>query len=223
MIEAVIFDLDGVIIESEQVWDQVRRRFTKAHGGSWHRDSSRHMMGLSTREWVRYLTTDLGVKLTDEEVANQVIDEMTREYNHSLPLVPGATAAVWQLASSWPLAIASGSPLLLIDAVVDGASLRAAFQVLLSSDEVASGKPEPDVYLEGARRLNVNPERCAVVEDSSNGIRSAAAAGAAIVAIPNRMSPPDESVLAMADLVLADIHQLTPHVISMLSVKARDR
>lgn len=177
MIEAIIFDLDGVIVESEEVWDRVRRRFTEAHGGSWRQDSSPHMQGLSTREWAHYLTAELGVRLTDDEAADQVIEEMKRDYDRNLPLVPGAAAAVRRLSASWPLAVASGSPRSLIDAVLEGASIRGAFRVLVSCDEVAAGKPAPDVYLEAARRLNVSAERCAVVEDSSNGIKSAVAAG----------------------------------------------
>jgi HAD superfamily hydrolase (TIGR01493 family) len=218
LIEAVIFDLDGVLVDSEQVWDRVRRGFVQAHGGTWRDDSSRHMMGLSTREWSHYLAADLGVQLTDDELADQVIEEMKRDYGRNLPLVLGSAAAVRRLSASWPLAVASGSPRSLIDAVVEGASIQNAFQVLLSCDEVKAGKPAPDVYLEAARRLNVSPERCAVVEDSSNGIKSAAAAGAVIIAIPNQMYPPPESVLALANLVLTDIEQLTPHAISSLSV-----
>jgi HAD superfamily hydrolase (TIGR01509 family) len=220
LIEAVIFDLDGVIVDSEQVWDRVRRGFVQAHGGTWREDSSRHMMGQSTGEWARYLTTDLGVKLSEEEVADQVIEAMKHDYERQLPLVRGAAEVVRHLAAAWPLAVASGSPMVLIEAVLEGGSIRGAFKVLVTCDEVAAGKPAPDVYLEAARRLGVSPERCAVVEDSSNGIKSAAAAGAVIVAIPNRMYPPDGSALGLADAVLTDIEQLAPHVISSLNVRA---
>jgi HAD superfamily hydrolase (TIGR01509 family) len=218
LIEAVIFDLDGVLVDSEQVWDRVRRAFVQAHGGTWRDDSSRHMMGLSTREWSHYLTADLGVQLPEHEVADRVIEAMKHDYDRHLPLVRGAAAAVLRVAAEWPLAVASGSPLLLIEAVLEGASIREAFKVLVSCDEVSAGKPAPDVYLEAARRLNVSPDRCAVVEDSSNGIKSAAAAGAAIIAIPNPMYSPSESVRGLADLVLTDIEELTPNAISSLIV-----
>jgi HAD superfamily hydrolase (TIGR01509 family) len=218
LIEAVIFDLDGVIVDSEQVWDRVRRGFVQTHGGTWRDDSSRHMMGLSTREWSHYLTAGLGVQLPEGEVADRVIEAMKHDYDRNLPLVRGAAAAVLRMTADWPLAVASGSPMLLIDAVLEGASIRDAFKVLVSCDEVAAGKPAPDVYLEAARRLNVRSEHCAVVEDSSNGIKSAAAAGAVIIAIPNQMYPPAESVLGFADLVLTDIEQLTPDAISSLIV-----
>jgi HAD superfamily hydrolase (TIGR01509 family) len=176
------------------------------------------MMGLSTREWSHYLTADLGVQLPEHEVADRVIEAMKHDYDRHLPLVRGAAAAVLRVAAEWPLAVASGSPLLLIEAVLEGASIREAFKVLVSCDEVSAGKPAPDVYLEAARRLNVSPDRCAVVEDSSNGIKSAAAAGAAIIAIPNPMYPPSESVRGLADLVLTDIEELTPNAISSLIV-----
>ena len=219
MIEAIIFDLDGIIIESEQVWERVRRNFTESHGGHWREDSSRHMMGLSTREWAHYLTADLGVRMSGDEAADQVILEMKAEYDRNLPLMPGAAAAVRELSVRWPLAVASGSPLSLIDAVLEGASIRDAFQLLVSCDDVAAGKPAPDVYLEAARQLNVSVERCVVVEDSSNGIKSAATAGASIIAIPNRMYPPDETVLGLARVVLADIKRLTPRAVSRLNGK----
>jgi HAD superfamily hydrolase (TIGR01509 family) len=219
LIEAVIFDLDGIIVESEQVWESVRRRFTEVHGGRWRQDSSRHMMGLSTREWAHYLTADLGVQMSGDEVAFHVIEEMKADYERNLPLIPGAAAAVRELSSKWPLAVASGSPLSLIEAVLEGASIRGAFQFLVSCDEVAAGKPAPDVYLEAARRLEVSVERCVVVEDSSNGIKAAASAGASIIAIPNRMFSPDESVLGVANTVLADIKYLTPQAVARLSGK----
>jgi HAD superfamily hydrolase (TIGR01509 family) len=211
---AVIFDLDGVIVESEQVWDRVRRRFVEKHGGTWREDSSRHMMGLSTRAWARYLTADLGVTLPEEEVAKQVIEEMKRYYGHSLPLVRGAVPVVRELATNWRLAVASGSPMSLIEAVLDGGSIRGEFQVLVSTDEVVAGKPAPDV--ETARRLKVRVERCVVVEDSSNGIKSAATAGARVIAIPNSAHPTDRETLSLAALVLADISSLTAEVVRSL-------
>jgi HAD superfamily hydrolase (TIGR01509 family) len=213
---AVIFDLDGVIVESEQVWDRVRRRIVEKHGGTWREDSSRHMMGLSTRAWARYLTADLGVTLPEEEVAKQVIEEMKRDYGHTLPLVRGAVPVVRELATNWRLAVASGSPMSLIEAVLDGGSIRGEFQVLVSTDEVVAGKPAPDVYIETARRLKVRVERCVVVEDSSNGIKSAATAGARVIAIPNSAHPPDRETLSLAALVLADISSLTAEVVRSL-------
>jgi HAD superfamily hydrolase (TIGR01509 family) len=215
-IEAIIFDLDGVIVASEQVWDRVRRRFVETHRGTWRKDSSRQMMGLSTRAWARYLTVELGVDLPEEEVAKQVIEEMKRQYERNLPFVDGAVAAIRELSASWPMAVASGSPKSLIEAVLVGGAIHDEFQVLVSSDEVAAGKPAADVYLEAARRLDVSAERCVVVEDSLNGIRSAVAAGATVIAIPNSAYAPEDETISLATLVLADIKSLTPHLVRSL-------
>jgi HAD superfamily hydrolase (TIGR01509 family) len=216
MIEAVIFDLDGVLVQSEEVWERVRRRFVEDNGGTWHQQSHRHMMGVSTAAWVDYLVSDLGVRLPPDEVAKRVIGELLEDYSRQLPLLPGAVEAVRGLATELRLAVASGSPISLIDAVLRGANIRGLFEVVVSSDEVAAGKPAPDVYFEACSRLGVEPSRCVVVEDSTNGIRSAAAAGTRIIAIPNRRYPPESEALRLAHAVLPDIRALTPEVMTRL-------
>jgi len=216
MIEAVIFDLDGVLVQSEEVWERVRRRFVEDNGGTWHQQSHRHMMGVSTAAWVDYLVSDLGVRLPPDEVAKRVIGELLADSSRQLPLLPGAVEAVRGLATELRLAVASGSPISLIDAVLRGASIRGLFEVVVSSDEVAAGKPAPDVYFEACSRLGVEPSRCVVVEDSANGIRSAAAAGTRIIAIPNRRYPPESEALRLAHAVLPDIRALTPEVMTRL-------
>lgn len=205
-----------MIVESEEVWDKVRSSYVVANGGTWHADSSRHMMGLSTEEWVAYLVEDLGVRRPKQEVAAEVIASMASNYASNLPLIEGAADAVRNLATRWRLAIASGSPARLIEAVLRGASIRDCIDAYVSSDEVRAGKPQPDVYLEAAHRLDIDPRDCAVVEDSTNGIKAAHAAGALVIAIPSRPYPPDQSTLRLADVVLPDIRQLTPDVVSGL-------
>jgi HAD superfamily hydrolase (TIGR01509 family) len=133
-----------------------------------------------------------------------------------LPLLPGAVEAVRRLAARWPLALASSANRPIIDLVVERAGLGEAFTVTVSSEEVARGKPAPDVYLEAARRLGADPRRCAAVEDSANGLRSAAAAGMRVVAVPNRRYPPAPELVGTADLVLADLRELTPAAIAQL-------
>ena len=215
-VRAVIFDLDGVIVESEQVWERVRSRFVESHGGVWRGESQRHMMGISTRDWARYLKLDLGVQLELDEIPTRVISAMQVEYERHLPLVAGAVPAVRGLAREWSLAVASGSPRVLIETVLRTAEIIDDFKVLVSSDEVNAGKPAPDVYLEAARRLGVPIGSCVVVEDSSNGILSGHAAGAKIIAIPNAAFPPDAGTLRLANKSLRAIHQLTPSVIRAL-------
>jgi HAD superfamily hydrolase (TIGR01509 family) len=218
MIEAVVFDMDGVLIDSEPVWERVRRRFVADHGGRWADDTQDRLMGMSTAEWAAYLATDLGITgLTPQQVAGQVIAAMAAEYSQHLPLLPGAADAARALAERWPLAVASSSPRSLIETVLAAAGLTAAFAAVVSSEEVARGKPAPDVYLAAADRLAAAPGACAAVEDSSTGLRAAVAAGFTVIAIPRPEYPPASDALASARLVLPSLTVLTPDTIEALS------
>jgi HAD superfamily hydrolase (TIGR01509 family) len=216
LIDAVVFDLDGVIVDSEQVWDAVREQYTRESGGTYSESATRDMMGMSSLEWSRYMHEVLGVPGTPEEINAAVVARMLQRYGEELPLIPGAVEAVRRCAERWPLAIASSSNPELIDVVLDASGLRDVIAVAVSSQEVARGKPAPDVYLEAARRLGVDPRRCAAVEDSHNGILSAKAAGMRVIAIPNPHFPPAADALAEADVVLRSIEELTPDVIDGL-------
>ena len=160
VIEAVVFDLDGVLVDSEPVWEEVRRRVVAEYGGHWDADTQDRLMGMSTGEWSRYLSAGLGVQLPPADVASVVIEAMAARYREHLPLLPGAVDAVTRLAARWPLGLASSSPRSLIDTVLDAASLRSAFTVALSTEEVARGKPAPDIYLAVAGGWISRP-RCA--------------------------------------------------------------
>ncbi|MGH3263049.1 MAG: HAD family hydrolase [Trebonia sp.] len=216
VIEAVVFDVDGVLIDSEPVWERVRRKFVADRGGRWPDDAQDKMMGMSTAEWSAYLSSDFGLRLTPGQVADQVIAAMAAQYRAHLPLLPGAVKAVRALSARWPLAVASSAPKSLIDAVLDAASLRTAFAAAVSSEEVARGKPAPDVYLEAATRLGVPPASCVAVEDSSNGLRSAAAAGLVVIAVPRPEYPPAAAALDRARLALDSLTELTPDTIAAL-------
>jgi len=217
MIEAVVFDLDGVLIDSEPVWEQVRRQLVAERGGHWKPEAQRRLMGMSTGEWARYLSEDLDVGLPPETVARLVIERMAARYTDRLPLMPGAVEAVRRLAADWPLGLASSSPPSLIDTVLDAASLRACFAAVMSTEQVARGKPAPDIYLAVAGQLGRPPHRCAAVEDSSNGLRSAAAAGLRVIAIPHPKYPPDPDALGQAAAVLPGLAELTPEVVAGLA------
>lgn len=212
MIEAVVFDLDGVIVDSEQVWDDVRERYTKEVGGTYTASAARDMMGMSSHEWSRYMADRLGVPGTPEEINAEVVRRMLARYGEAPPLIPGAVDAVRRIAAVWPLAIASSSNPELIEVVVAAAALEDVFPVRVSSQEVAAGKPAPDVYVEAARRLGVEPASCGAVEDSHNGLRSAKAAGMFVVAVPNPHYPPDPEATALADVVLGSIAELEPRL-----------
>ncbi|SDY39597.1 haloacid dehalogenase superfamily, subfamily IA, variant 3 with third motif having DD or ED/haloacid dehalogenase superfamily, subfamily IA, variant 1 with third motif having Dx(3-4)D or Dx(3-4)E [Micromonospora pattaloongensis] len=216
MITAVVFDLDGVLIDTEPVWEEVRRAYVAETGGTWLPEAQRRLMGMSTAEWSRYLGADLGVGRDPERVATEVIERMAGRYEQRLPLVPGAVDAVRRLAARFPLGLASSSPRRLIDRVLVVAGLADAFTVTLSTEQVAAGKPSPDVYLAAAERLGVPPSECAAVEDSSNGLRAAAAAGMAVIAMPHAAYPPAPDALALADLVIATPEELTTEAVARL-------
>lgn len=210
MIEAVVFDLDGVIVDSEHVWDEARQRLAEERGGRWHDRASRDMMGMSSREWSRYMHDVIGLAESPDEINAEVVRRLVAVYREELPLLDGAVEAVEALAGRWPLGLASSSNRELIDLVLRVSGLERWFAATVSSEEVPRGKPAPDVYLEAARRLGVAAERCAAVEDSENGIRSAKAAGMRVIAIPNAQYPPAEDALAAADVVLPSVAAVTP-------------
>jgi HAD superfamily hydrolase (TIGR01509 family) len=216
MIEAVVFDLDGVIVDSEPVWEQVRRQVVAEHGGRWLPDAQQRLMGMSTGEWARYLSQDLGVGLPQPAVAAMVIERMQARYRDGVPLMPGAAAAVGRLAARWPLGLASSSPPVLIGAVLDGAGLRECFAAALSTEQVSRGKPAPDIYLAVTGLLGFPPEACAAVEDSTNGLRSAAAAGLRVIAVPHPRYPPEPAALDAARLVLTSLDGLTVQAVAEL-------
>jgi HAD superfamily hydrolase (TIGR01509 family) len=213
MIEAVVFDLDGLLLETEEIWDEVREALARERGGRWSESAQRDMMGMSSPEWSRYMHETVGLAEPPEEINELVVERMAERYRSELPLVPGAVEAVERIAARWPLAVASSSNRRLIDLVLELSGLAAHFHSTVSSEEVARGKPAPDVYLEAARRLGVDPARAAAVEDSDAGIRSASAAGMRVVAIPNRTFPPGDEAFGRADVVLDSLAELTPAAI----------
>jgi len=210
VIEAVAFDLDGVLLASEEVWDAVRERYVRERGGRYDEEVQRAMMGMSAPEWSAYLHEEAGVPDEPEAINRDVVERMLEAYRRELPLLPGAEQAVRRAAAAFPLALASSSNREVFEAVLELAGLANCFRATVSSEEVERGKPAPDVYLEAARRLGVVPERCAAVEDSHAGIRSAKSAGMRVIAVPNASYPPDEAALALADVVLESLDQLTP-------------
>jgi HAD superfamily hydrolase (TIGR01509 family) len=213
VIDAVIFDLDGVLLDSEQLWDQAREQLAKERGGRWHEHAQRDMMGMSSLEWSRYMRDVIGLPEPPEKISREVVQRMMELYRERLPAVPGAREAVERLAARWPLGLASSSNRELIDLALELLGVAHLFKATVSSEEVARGKPAPDVYFEAARRVGVDPTRAAAIEDSENGIRAAKAAGMRVIAIPNRHFPPTEEARAQADLVLDSLAKLTAETI----------
>jgi len=212
----VVFDLDGLLVDSEQVWDDVREQLAHERGGNWHRGAQRDMMGMSSPEWSAYMHDRIGLKEPPEEINRIVVARMLDRYHAGPPWIPGALDAVRRLAASFTLGLASSSNRELIDAVLEAGRISDLFAATVSSEEVARGKPAPDVYLEAARRLGAEPGDCVAIEDSHNGIRSAKAAGMGCIAIPNAHFPPGDAV-AEADLVLGSIEELTPAAVRLVA------
>lgn len=211
---AVVFDLDGVLLDSEPVWEEVRRGLVAEHAGRWPPEAQDRLMGMSTREWADYLSRGLGVELPPETVAEVVIARMGERYRRHLPLMPGADAAVRRVAAQWPLGLASSSPRALIDTVLATSGWRTLFASTVSSDEVAHGKPAPDVYRAAVAGLGVTSSAAVAIEDSSNGIRSAAAAGLTVLAVPHPRYPVAADALAKATRVLPALDALTTEVLA---------
>lgn len=215
-IDAVVFDMDGVLVDSEELWDEIRQEMAREAGLPWPAEATRAMQGMSTPEWSDYLSTTVGLAGTPTDLAVAVIERLAGVYAQELPLIPGAVKAVRGLGAHWPLGLASSSPRRLIDAVLDAALLTASFTVTISTEEVSAGKPDPIVYRTAAQRLGVDPARTVAVEDSSNGLRAAAAAGMRVVAVPNPAFPPAADALALADATVPTVADVTPELIASL-------
>ena len=215
-LSAIVFDLDGVIVDTEEVWDRERRAYVAAHGGTWRDGATEAMQGMSSAEWSRYLRDALGADGEPAEISRAAAAGVVAEVHRELPLLPGAVEAVRALAKTYTLALASSANREVIDAVLDTARLAEHFAATVSSEEVARGKPAPDVYLEAARRIGVAAQDCAAVEDSSNGLRAAHAAGMVVIATPNHAFPPAPDALALAAVVVDGIREVTPELLASI-------
>jgi HAD superfamily hydrolase (TIGR01509 family) len=210
VVRAVVFDMDGVLVDTERDWDAARRGFAEEAGGRWRPQATADMMGMSAPEWSRYMHDELGVEAEPDEINRRVVERVLERVGSGPPLLPGAAAAVESLAARWPLGLASSANRPVIDAVLDASGLARYFAATVSSEEVARGKPAPDVYLAAAEALNVEPGHAVAIEDSANGLRSAAAAGMTVVAVPNAHYPPGDEALAVADFVVGGLGELEP-------------
>ena len=219
MPDAVIFDLDGVLLDSEQRWNEVKEALVREAGGRWRDESPRVMMGMSSPEWSAYLRDDLGVPMDVAAINQEVVRRMEEGYRRQLPLLPGAGDVVRALAARWPLGLASSSNRELIDLFLELASFGDAFKVAISSEEVARGKPAPDVYLAAAEALGAEPARCVAIEDSSNGLRAAAAARMRVIAVPNAHYPPADDALALAAATVSATADITPELVEFAAAR----
>lgn len=205
--ESVIFDLDGTLVETEQIWRDVRREFVAAHGGRWNGSAAAAMIGMRTTEWADYIHDELGVAMPSAEIAQAVVAGVVARLQ-SVPVLPGALGTLERLAGAFALGLATSASLPVARAVLERTGWTRFFKVVVSADEVKHGKPAPDVYLRALELMNADSSRTVAVEDSANGIRSAHAARLAVIAVPNREFPPDAGALALASRVIPDLDAL---------------
>jgi HAD superfamily hydrolase (TIGR01509 family) len=215
-IDTIIFDLDGVIIDTEEIWDRVRHDFALTHGGHWGKQDQPAVMGANSMRWAASMRENNGVQLSDQEIYDGIIGGLRERYARHLPLISGAAEAVAGLAREYRLGVASSSPRELIEYALELAGLRPCFACVMSSDDVGRGKPAPDVYLGACACLGASPRDAAAVEDSSSGIQAASAAGLAVIAIPNPQYPPSAEALGLADVVLGSIGELDGALVASL-------
>ena len=209
MVKAVIFDLDGLLVDSEPVWFHVRTEMFQRFRIAWTTQDQKALMGKNTQAWIDYVYEKLGGKLSRDEVTNQTLDGMIRSYQTGhVRLMPGAQKAIEYCSSIATLGLASGSPKVLIDAALESNGWKGVFKEVLSSDEVPHGKPAPDVYLEVMKRLGMKPRECVVVEDSGSGILAGRASGAKVIAVPNKELMPPSEALANADKIIESLDDI---------------
>jgi len=222
VIEAVIFDMDGLLVDSEPAWYRARVDLLERHGKTWTVTDQLAMAGVHTDVWVDSLYDKLEGQLSREQVLEGIIGRMVGYYEGGeVPILPGADEAIAACADRYRVGLASGSAMRLIAACLTGAGWRGSFEALISSDELEHGKPAPDVYLELMRRMGLDPTTTAVVEDSGAGIKSARAAGARVVAVPNPNTDPGPGVLGLADARIASLRDLVAALVDLGRIPRR--
>ncbi|MGH3659265.1 MAG: HAD family hydrolase [Micromonosporaceae bacterium] len=204
-VTGVVFDLDGVIVDSEHLWEESWVACCDRRDTEWTSTDTTNCQGKSPPEWASYIAEKVGDSGAAEAIENECVDHVVDAIRHGqAPLLDGAGDLIQKVSAQVPLALASSAARRVIDAVLSEHGITDRFGATVSSEEVPRGKPSPDVYVEAARRIGVAPGTGIAVEDSSNGIRAAHAAGLSVVAIPNPLYPPKQDALELADHVASD-------------------
>lgn len=216
MIEAIIFDMDGLLIDSEPVWDKARGIMAAEAGIDWNTDDHKAVMGVSTHEWVSYMTARLKLDMSPESLEKHIVDQMVSLYEQQIPYFPGAVEAVALSADHYITGLASGSPRGLIDTVTGDKALKGKFNAIISGDQVENGKPSPDIYLAVTEMLGVAPSKCVCLEDSGNGILAGKNAGLKVIAVPDSRFSPSMEKLNQADVILASLSEFSLRTLEQL-------
>jgi len=199
-IKAVIFDMDGVLVDSEVYWLKSREEFARDLGKVWTDADQRMAMGRSTIEWAHVMKERLALGWSLERIMDDVMARVMAHFEERLPTRPGAIEAVHLAASQYRVALASGSPTKIIQHVMQLTGLDQIFEFMVYGDDIPNGKPAPDIYIEAMRLLGVSPAESVGIEDSGNGLRSLKAAGMHIIAAPSPAFPLSDELLQLADV-----------------------
>jgi HAD superfamily hydrolase (TIGR01509 family) len=210
----VVFDMDGVIVDSEPLWVRARKELVRRANGRWIPEAETAMMGISSDRWSAYMRDNLALNMTSAQIRDDVIRRMVELYRNDVPLIAGAREAVEAIGRLWRVGIASGSDRVLLDTVLSSSGLAGYFAATVSGEDVAEGKPSPQIYEEACRRLGANPRACVAIEDSGTGIASALAAGMKVIAVPRPGFVPEADILGRATLVLPALTDLDPDVVA---------
>ena len=198
-IEAVIFDMDGVLVDSEVYWDKSRVEFARDRGKTWTDDYQRLAMGRSTVGWATVMREKLQLDESIDDIIAEMKGRVIARYERRMPTRPDAIESVHRMKQHFRVGLASGSPTEIIKSVLRITGLDQVFEVMIYGDDIPRGKPAPDIYLEAMAQLGVLPHVTVGIEDSANGLRSLKAAGMAAVAAPSPDFPLPPEILELAD------------------------
>lgn len=214
--DAVIFDMDGVLVESEHLWEENWIRYSSMHDYTWLASDTAMVQGMSVPEWARYLAGQIGSNDPHHIMEDIVANMIASLHGGRVELLPGSYEMVMTAAARVPIAVASSASYRFIEAVLEATGLRPSFGAVVSSEQVPRGKPAPDVYEEAARRIGVDPTRVIAIEDSSNGLRAAAAAGMHVIALPNATYPPKPDALALCANIATSTDDVRDYLVEHL-------
>lgn len=217
-VQAVVFDMDGVVIDSEVVWQRVRTAYAQEFGRQWTQEDQVAMLGRSTPDWSAQMRARLGLQhLSDKDVAQAIIGRMLKAFAHEVPFRPGALEALQAIAGKYRVGLASGSPRVLVDCVLQHGNIAHCFQSVLSGDDVQHGKPHPEIYLRSLEKLGCAPVAAVGIEDAPNGLRALRNAGMWAIAAPCPEFPLDAESLSLAHRHISSMTELTPELVAKAS------
>ena len=221
MIEAVIFDMDGVLVDSEVYWAKSREEFAQDMGKVWTDDDQRLAMGQSTIGWAKVMKERLQPEMTVDEIIIDMKKRVIAHYEERMPTRPGALEAVKLASKHYRVGLASGSPTEIIKSVLSLTGLDQIFEIMIYGDDIPNGKPAPDIYIEAMKQLGVNPAVTIGIEDSANGIRALKAAGMYAIAAPSPGFPLPVEIVEMSDAIIHSMEDFSTQLVHAIGENVR--